>query len=86
MRARAFLCPLDCLCTPLTIPEDLANGLPLPDCCSPFCFLFWDFVESRRSPGACSSLRCSCGFEEVLDESCGGDVEDDLVPELDDNP
>ena len=25
-------------------------------------------------------------FEEVLDDSCGGDVEEELVPELDDNP
>ena len=49
-------------------------------------FLFCDVVESRRFPGACSSLRCSSGLEEVLDESCSGDVEDELVPELDDNP
>ena len=39
VRARAFLCTLDCLRAPLTIPEDLANGLPLPDGCSPFCFV-----------------------------------------------
>ena len=25
-------------------------------------------------------------LKNVLDESCGGDVEDELVPELDDNP
>ena len=51
-----------------------------------FLFLFRDFVESRRSPSACLSLRFVAGLEKVLDESCGGDVEDELVPELDDNP
>ena len=41
---------------------------------------------SRASflPG--SSLRCVAGLEEVLDESCGGDVEDELLSEFDDNP
>ena len=28
----------------------------------------------------------ACWFEEVLDEYCGSDVEDELAPELDDNP
>ena len=35
---------------------------------------------------ASSSLRTPAGLEEVLDESCGGDAEDELAPELDDNP
>ena len=45
----------------------------------------------RVSGGLChfsvppSSLRCKAGLEE-LDESCGNDVEDELAPELDDNP
>ena len=51
-----------------------------------FLFLFCDFADSRRSSGVCSSLRSAAGLEEVLDESCGSDVEDELVPELDDDP
>ena len=41
--------------------------------------------ESRQFPGADSPLRSVGGLEGVLDESCGVDVEDELVPELDDN-
>ena len=44
------------------------------------------FGESRQFPGAGSSLPSGAGLEDVLDESCGGDVEDELAPELDDNP
>ena len=51
-----------------------------------FLFWFWVFGESRKFPGAGSSLRSVAGLEDVLDESCGGDVEDELVPEFDDNP
>ena len=35
--------------------------------------------------GARSSLCSVAGLEDVLDESCGSDVEDELVPEFDDN-
>ena len=55
------------------------------DCYPSFHFCF-GFGESRQLPGAGSSLRSVAGLEDVLDESCGGDVEDELVPELDDNP
>ena len=48
--------------------------------------LFLNFGESRQFPGAGASLRCGAGLEDALDESCGGDVEDELVPEFDDNP
>ena len=41
---------------------------------------------SRRFPDACSSLRKLAGLEEVLEASCGNDVEDELALELDDNP
>ena len=52
-----------------------------------FLFLFWFFFGgSRQFPGAGSSLRSVAGLEDVLDQSCGGDVEDELVPEFDDNP
>ena len=44
------------------------------------------FGESRQFLGVGLSLRSGAGFEDVLDESCGGDAEDELVPELDDNP
>ena len=41
-------------------------------------------------PGAGSSLRSGAGLggvlDDVLDECCGGDVEDELVPEFDDIP
>ena len=36
--------------------------------------------------GWVSSLRSLAGLGEVLDESCGNDVEDELALELDDNP
>ena len=42
--------------------------------------------ESRQFPGAGSSLRSGAGLEDERDESCGGDAEDELAPELDDNP
>ena len=51
-----------------------------------FIFVFGFFGESRHFPGAGSSLRSGAGLEDVLDESCGGDVEDELVPEFDYNP
>ena len=59
-----------------------------PDACSLLLFLllFWDVFALRRFPDACLSLRSVAGLEDVLDESCGGDVEDELVPEFDDNP
>ena len=42
--------------------------------------------RSRLFPNASSSRRTSAGLEDVLDESCGGDVADELAPEFDDNP
>ena len=51
------------------------------------CPLDYLFVSvSRLFPGDSSSLRSVAGLEDVLDESCGIDVEDELAPELDDNP
>ena len=48
---------------------------------------FLGFLErSRRLPDASSSLRRLAGLEQVLTESCGNEVEDELAPELDDNP
>ena len=73
------------LWTPPPIPEGLAHDRPSLDCYpSFFCFEF--LVESRQFPGARSSLRSVSGLEDVLCESCGGDVADKLVPEFDDNP
>ena len=48
--------------------------------------MFWVFGGSRQFPGAPSSLRSFAGPEDVLDESCGSDVGDELVPVFDDNP
>ena len=65
--------------TPPTIPEGLAIGLPMLDCYPSYSFCF-GFLVNRASflvPGL---------DEDVLDESCGSDVEDELVPEFDDNP
>ena len=42
--------------------------------------------DPLRFPGTNSSLRSSTGFEDELDESCGGDEEDESLPELVDNP
>ena len=52
----------------------------------PFLFLFWFVSESRQFPDAGSSLRSDAGLEDALDESCGGDVEDELKAELDCTP
>ena len=55
----------------------------------PFCHPFFLVVLGfylHQSPGASSSLRSVAGLEDVLDESCGSDVEDELVPEFADNP
>ena len=50
-------------------------------------FFFWfGLGRSRQCADTPSSLRKLAGLEEVLDESCGNDVEDELAPELDDNP
>ena len=50
----------------------------------------FDGSRDQLIPGASSSLRSDAGLEgvldDVLDESCDGDVEDELVPEFDDNP
>ena len=43
-------------------------------------FLFWGVGESCQFLGASSSLRSAAGLEDVLDESCGSVVEDELVP------
>ena len=75
----------DYLWTPLTILEGLANGRPRLDCYPSFEFVRV-FGESRQFPGAGSSLRSDAGLGDVHDESCGGDVEDEPLPEFDDNP
>ena len=59
-------------------------GFPMLHRYPSFFFLFWVFGESRQFPGAPSSLRFVAGLEDVLDESCGSGVEDELVPESDD--
>ena len=76
----------DFLRTPPIIPEGLAIGLPMLDFHPSFDFYFGFFGESRQFPGARSSLRSVAGLEDVLVESCGSDVEDELAPEFDDNP
>ena len=44
------------------------------------------FGESRQFSGAGPSHRSGAGREDELDESCRGDVEDELAPQFDDNP
>ena len=46
--------------------------------------LLFPAASTRQFHGASSSLREFAGFNEV-DESCGGDVEEELVLELDDS-
>ena len=80
VRAQALLCPPDCLWTPPTTQGDLANDRPNLDCHSSFFLVlgYWVCV----APVSWSVA----GPEDVPDESSGIDVEDELVPELDDNP
>ena len=47
--------------------------------------LLFPAASTRQFPGASSLLREFAGFLEV-DESCGGDDEEELVLELDDRP
>ena len=54
--------------------------------CLPFNFAFGFLVYRARFLLPQSSLRSVAGLEDVLDESCGSDVEDELVPEFGDNP
>ena len=79
-----ILCPLDYLWTPPTIQEGLAQGRPHLDCHPSFYFCF---LVSEGDPhhlrGASSSLPSWAG---LVDKSCGVDVDDDLLPELVDNP
>ena len=42
--------------------------------------------RSHQFPSAIPSLRSNTGLEDELVESCGGDVEDESLPELVDNP
>ena len=52
-----------------------------------FLFLFWVLgVHLHHFRGAISLLRSDTGLEDELDESCGGDVEDEKLPQLVDNP
>ena len=72
----------------MTTLGDLAIDFSLLDCCPSF-FLSLTFGGSPRFPDArawASSHRGLAGLGEVLAESCGNDVEDELALELDDNP
>ena len=84
VRMLPILLPRDYLRTPTT-PGDLASGCPLPVGCPNFDLVFGFLERSRRLPDTFSSLRRLAGLEQVLHESCGNEVEDELAPELD-NP
>ena len=51
-----------------------------------FFFWLWVFEGSHQFPGTNSSLRSDTALEDELDESCGVDVADELLPELVDTP
>ena len=51
-----------------------------------FLFLCWVFEAAHQFPEAIPSLRSNTGLEDEFDESCGGDAEDETLPELVDNP
>ena len=67
-----------------------------------FLFLFWVSEGSHLFLGVIASLRSDTGLDDeleadrrlspdaistsLLDEFCGGDVEDETLPELEDNP
>ena len=46
----------------------------------------WFGVDLHHLRGAISSLRSTTGLEDELYESCGGDVEDESLPEVVDHP
>ena len=61
-------------------------GLPRLHLCPSF--YWYDFGLLNRASFLVPDrpLRSVAGLDDVLDESCGSDVEDELVPEFDDNP
>ena len=60
--------------------EDLANGRPECSTVIPFLVFVLFFEGSHQFPGAIPSPRSDTGLEDELDESCGGDVEDETLP------
>ena len=70
----------------VTIPEGLANGLPLAACFLLFVFCYVILLNRAGLPVPACHFAVLLDFEEVLDGSCGSDVKAELVPELDDNP
>ena len=50
------------------------------------CFCFGFLVDRASFQVPDRHFRPDAGLEDDLDESCGSDVEDELVPEFDDNP
>ena len=83
VRVHALLCPPEYLWNRLTIQEDLANGRPNLDSHPSFYFVFW-VLGSDPLPEASPSLRSWAGL--VEEKSRNVDVEDELLPELADNP
>ena len=67
--------------------RSLTNGPFASRLSSLFSFLFCVFwIDLHHLRAAISSLRFNTGLEDEVDESCGGDVEDESLPELVDNP
>ena len=72
---------------PPTIPEGLASRSSEARLSSLFLFSVLGYLVNRASfllPDRHFAL--VAGLEDVFDESCGSDVEDELVPVFDDNP
>ena len=85
VRVHTFLRPVDYLRTPLTIQEDLANGHPNLDCHPSFCFGS-GFSEVIRSSFLRLVRHFALGLDLLKTNPANVDVEDEMLPELVDNP
>ena len=81
VRALVLLCPLDSVNSSNHSGRSRKRSSASRLSCF---FLFYFCFSGPQFPLACSSLRSVSGL--VDDVSCNDDVEDELVPELDDNP
>ena len=82
VRVQALLCPLDYLWTPPTIQEDLANGRPHLDCHPSFFIFVLGFLRMIRT----TFVGLVRHFTHGLILLTIPDVDDELLPELVDNP
>ena len=81
----AHLCPLDYVRTPPTFQDDLANGRPNLDYHSSFYFCF-GFLRVIHTTLVGLVPHFPLELDLLKTKSCDVDVDDELLPELVDNP